>query len=588
MAETSGQAARPFAPALDVARLQLQARPWLRGAVPAAAMALLALLAGLYYVRAPGVVRFVFDDSYISLTFARNLAAHGKLTFDGHNWSTGATSLLHVSALALLIKAGFDPFKASVYFGVLSHVLLALGVFWLGWAVFRSLVAATAAAGIIALTNYAAFDAGNGMETTLFMALVAASLAAVLTLTTPRGRLAAGALIGLAILTRPEGVFLIPAAALYMLATRDPEATWRATAFDIGRAVVPGIAVLAILSAFSLAVTGKLTPGTGTVKLQFFQDDTLALKRKLQIAGDFMGLFWGPMFPTLLIGLLAPRRRELLLLAFFWVPTVVFYIWFFPGGLSHYFYRYQHPVLPLLAVLAGGGVAALFDWVARNDVLGQRFFQRTARSVPPGLRDRGPNDQAAAPPTSRAMRTAAASVPPGLGDRGPNDRAARPGSHAVLNDLMVKALAVVALVVLLVPLWEEFQNWRILYRDASFETLVDLESMARDLNTIVQPDQTLATHDIGAVGYFADYHVLDLVGLVNPDVVKFHDGRHVSDYINAVRPDYLLIFPSWDADFLHIYPGDHPEQFELVKVYPGRNIRPDPYLLYRIKYPVTP
>jgi hypothetical protein len=546
MAESTGGAAPPIASAFGIARPRFEARPWLAATLPAAVAAVLALVAAVYYVRAPGVMRFVFDDSYISLTFARNLAEHGKLTFDGHSWSTGATSILHVSLLAVLLKIGIDPFKASIYLGVASHVLLALCVYWLGWAIFRSLVAATSGAVIIAFTNYAAFDAGNGMETTLFMALVAASLAAVLSLPSARGRLVAGVLIALSILTRPEGMFLIPAAAAYIFVTRPEPPDWRSLAFDTARLVLPGLLVLVLLSAFSLAVTGKLTPGTGTVKLQFFQDDTLALKRKLQVAGDFMGLFWGPMLPTLLIALFAPRKRELLLLAFFWVPMVAFYIWFFPGGLSHYFYRYQHPVLPLLAVLAGGGVAALYGYVSRSDVLVKSAWRRRR------------------------------------GETGGE----KPTANAVVNDILAKVFAVVALVVLLVPLWEEFQNWRILYRDASFETLVDLESMARDLNTIVQPDQTLATHDIGAVGYFADYHVLDLVGLVNPDVVKFHDGRHVSDYIDAVRPDYLLIFPSWDADFLHIYPGDHPDKYELVKVYPGRNIRPDPYLLYRIKYPV--
>jgi hypothetical protein len=284
---------------------------------------------------------------------------------------------------------------------------------------------------------------------------------------------------------------------------------------------LPGVAVLALLSLFALAVTGELTPGTGTAKLAFFRDNTLALSRKLQLTGDFMGLFWGPLFPTLLIALAAPRRREAMVLALFWVPLIAFYALMFPGGLSHYFYRYQHPVLPLLAVMAGGGVAYL-------------------------------------------------------------------AGEALRRGLAVKAIALAAILVLVVPLWEHFQTWRILYRDASFETLVDLESMARDLNTIVKPHETLATHDIGAVGYFADFKVLDLVGLVNPDVVPYHEERRVALYLNVARPDYLLVFPSWDFEFLHVYPGQHPDRFELVKAYPGRNIRPDPYLLYRIRYPAAP
>ncbi len=521
MAEQSGHVAFPSVPALNLARVQLEARPWLRATLPALATALVALVAALDYVRAPGVVFFVFDDSYISLTFARNLAEHGKLSFDGHTWSTGATSILHVSMLASLIKLGINPIHASIYLGVVCHVLLALAVYWLAWAVFRSLVAATAASFIIAMTNYALFDAGNGMETSLFMAVLAAALAAILVAKTPRGLLAAGGLIAVAILTRPEGVFLLPAACLYLALRRQEGSGWRPLAFDCLRVVLPGLVLLALLSLFSLAVTGKLTPGTGTAKLQFFQDDSLALKRKLQVTGDFMGLFLGPLFPTLLIAFFAARRREMVLLALFWVPMIVFYAWFFPGGLSHYFYRYQHPVLPLIAVMAGGGVATLLHEAAKRDVL-------------------------------------------------------------------AKVLVAGMLLVLLVPLWEEFQNWRILYRDASYETLADLDSMARDLNTIVRPDQTLATHDIGAVGYYANFKVLDLVGLVNPDVIKFHNGRHVTEYIDATRPDYLLIFPSWDVDLLHIFPGEHPDRYELVKTYPGRNIRPDPYLLYKITYPVAP
>jgi len=521
MAETSERRGVPFLPAFDLVRLGLAERPWLKAALPATAAAMVALAAALYYVRSPGVLSPVFDDSFISLLFARNLAEHGKLSFDGHTWSTGATSILHVSLLAVPLRLGVNPFDATIGFGVVCHVGLALATFWLGWAIFRSLVAATVAAILISLTNYAAFDAGNGMETSLFMALLAASMAATLTARTRRGRLGAGCLIALAILARPEGALMLPAAAAYLALGRDPRREWRALLRELLPVVAPGVIVLAGLSLFALAVTGELTPGTATAKLRFFQDDTLALKRKLQIAGDFMGLFFGPLFPLILAAFFAPRRREALLMALFWVPMVAFYVWFFPGGLSHYFYRYQHPVLPLLAVMAGGGLAWLAD---------------------------------------QAMR----------------------------RDIAVKALALAAFVVLAVPVWEHFQTWRILYRDASFETLVDLEAMARDLNTIVRPDQTLATHDIGAVGYYANYKVLDLVGLVNPEVVKFHSGRHVSEYIDAVRPDYLLVFPSWDADLLHIFPGDHPDRYELVKVYPGRNIRPDPYLLYRVKYPLAP
>ena len=96
----------------------------------------------------------------------------------------------------------------------------------------------------------------------------------------------------------------------------------------------------------------------------------------------------------------------------------------------------------------------------------------------------------------------------------------------------------------------------------------------------------LAIHDIGVVTYYGDYQVLDLVGLVNPEVVQYHKERTLSEYVNQVRPDYLLMFPDWDWQFLHLYPGDHPGQYELLKGYkPKGRLRGQEYLLYRIRYP---
>jgi arabinofuranosyltransferase len=492
-------------------------RTWL----PPLIVAAVATAAALHYVRAMGWLRPVFDDSYISLTFARNLAEHGKLTFDGQHWSTGATSLVHVASVAVLIRIGVEPFSALIGFGVFCHVLLALAVYWLALVTFRSRVAAFSAGVLISVLNYAAYDAGNGMETTLFMALVAAAMAAVIGLEGRRGRATGGVLIALAVLTRPEGVLLIPSAAIYLAVNRTSRVTKRQLVGEVLILSAPAVFGLAAQSLYALAVTGTLSPGTATVKLRFFHEYDEPLAMKLNTAADFIGLFAGPIVVPLAFAALAARRRESLLFGLFLGPLYATYVLLLPGGLSHYFYRYQHPVLPIVAVLAAGSVAYLVEEAGRKD-------------------------------------------------------------------LAVKALAAVALVVLVVPVATYYQYWHRLYRDSAFETFVDLEGMAQDLNTIVRPDQVLATHDIGAAGYFAKYRVLDLVGLVNPEVVRFHAGRRIDRYIQVARPDYLLIFPDWDYEYLHLHPGDHPEMYELVKVYPGRNIRPQPYLLYRVHYDVAP
>lgn len=137
----------------------------------------LAAVAGLSYLNAPAELRPPFDDSYISLVFARNLAEHGILTLDSVNWSTGATSPLHVAILALIINQGGDPIQAGLWAGIGAHVALSLSVYLLTWSIFRSRLGAFLAGACIAFIHYTAFDAVNGLETSLFMALVSASIA---------------------------------------------------------------------------------------------------------------------------------------------------------------------------------------------------------------------------------------------------------------------------------------------------------------------------------------------------------------------------------------------------------------------------
>jgi hypothetical protein len=60
------------------------------------------------------------------------------------------------------------------------------------------------------------------------------------------------------------------------------------------------------------------------------------------------------------------------------------------------------------------------------------------------------------------------------------------------------------------------------------------------------PDALIAAHDIGALGYF-DYHdLVDLAGLVSPDVIPFiRDEPQLAKYLNQRNADYLIAFPEF-------------------------------------------
>jgi len=473
----------------------------------------LGLIAAFVTARVNHFVNPAFDDSYITLTFARNLADHGMLSFDGHTWSTGATSPLHVMILAAVLKAGGAPLFSSVAVGFASHVLLCMSVWWLTLAIFHNRLAAILGALAMAWIPYATFDVVNGLETGLFMALVTATVASYLSWRGRKGRIATGWLLALGILCRPEGAFLVPALVLYRWIERKKGEPMREYIKDVLSMGLPACVGLGIVSGYSFIVNGSLS-GTATVKMQFFQENKFPLREKIAIAGDNISIFLGPVL-TLCALALIPRRRELALVLLFWAPILVLYTLLFPGSLFHYFYRYQHPILPFIAVFAAGGAYQLLAIASQRDIL-------------------------------------------------------------------VKLMVGVASFIVIVPLWQHYDRWRDLTGGSMAEQRYDLSAMAQELNTLVLPSQTLATHDIGTVGYYAKYKVMDLVGLVNPDIVPYHDGRRVPEYLAKNEPDFILIFPGWDYDYLHIDPNHYKDKYQYVAEFKGGPIRKYSYFLWRV------
>jgi hypothetical protein len=61
------------------------------------------------------------------------------------------------------------------------------------------------------------------------------------------------------------------------------------------------------------------------------------------------------------------------------------------------------------------------------------------------------------------------------------------------------------------------------------------------------PDTLVALNDLGALTYFGDRRVLDLVGLATPEVLPFRragsDG--VLRFVRSRCPEYLVVFPEW-------------------------------------------
>jgi hypothetical protein len=59
-------------------------------------------------------------------------------------------------------------------------------------------------------------------------------------------------------------------------------------------------------------------------------------------------------------------------------------------------------------------------------------------------------------------------------------------------------------------------------------------------------DTTVASHDIGALGYFSGRQLVDLAGLVSPEVIPFiRDEDALAQYLIEKDVEFLMTFPSW-------------------------------------------
>jgi hypothetical protein len=74
----------------------------------------------------------------------------------------------------------------------------------------------------------------------------------------------------------------------------------------------------------------------------------------------------------------------------------------------------------------------------------------------------------------------------------------------------------------------------------------EMVAIAHWLEANVSPDSLIAVHDIGAIGYYTPRPVLDLAGLVTPEVIPFiTDEERLIEFMQAHGADYVVFFPDW-------------------------------------------
>ena len=445
------------------------------------------------YVVASGGAGFPLDDAWIHQVYARNLAQRGEWAFTPGQPSAGSTSPLWTVMIALGYALGL-PYRAwALVLGALC--LAATGM--LGARVAERLFPGVRRVGVltglcIALEWHLVWAAASGMETALFGALSMGVVALALAPVSQEGRGFRGAawrgatlgLVGAALTaTRPEGALLVALAALAAFAAR-----WGR--LDAGLRWVGGVAAgwlvgIAPAAWLNLSLSGSVLPNTSAAKQAEYAIllQWPYLQRLLDVTRQLLAGAAAALLPGL-VWAAATRVRE--------------------SGQG----------FGLRALLpAAWALALLMLYAARLPVTYQH-----GRYVIPAL-----------PPL----------IVTGVGG---TLLLLAAGRRALWGRVLSRSLALAAAGVLAV-FWGV--GLRLYATDvAIIET--EMVAAARYLAESIPPDALLAVHDIGAVGFFAPRPILDLAGLVSPEVIPIiHDEAALLALMEARGAAYLMTFPGW-------------------------------------------
>ncbi|MEO6772935.1 MAG: hypothetical protein ABI467_07915 [Kofleriaceae bacterium] len=488
-------------------------RATLRRYAPAIGIAALALVIAwgfaamtLHFTRPMGLP---LDDSYIYLTYAKQFGRGQPFTyFPGGGYSAGSTSVLWPMVLAPFWTLGARGHALVwVSFGMCGALfaLVGLGCYRFVAKLAGSEVTGVVAAVLVLVIGPFAWSALAGMEVAFASALLVATLLLLARQPAegpPGWKLAV--VLAATSLSRPEATLIVGAIIAACAVQRLRRHAWR----DAARWVVPLAAPLAWVIA-NRVLAGQLFPNTGVVKSHFYLpgfDLTYWRETVPAQAGQMLkALFWSPGSP-----LVWPR---LVALAFV-IGAVRIVLWA---------RREQRWLVAIVAIAAP--LALMFAVVGTSGVGGWSFqnLRYVATAFPLVM-----------------LVCAVALAPPRALDRPLHRRAWAAGSGVVAVAFAASA-------------WSGLRDNMLLFAQGAMDTNSQVVTIGHFIHDKL-PGASILFHDAGAIAYYGDSRVYDMLGLVtdhqaevanNGPGARFEFLEHLADLPAGQRPTHFAYYPGW-------------------------------------------
>lgn len=476
-----------------------------------------------------GYLGFPLDDSWIHAQFARNLVAGYGFSYNPGEPMSGSTSILWT----LLVAFGYLFYMNPIYPTLVIAIILHFAAGWMTY-LLAQLISGNKWVGVAAgitcvLTPRLVAGAVMGLEVPLYVFLTAASLYLYLKfrLYDDHRQYYATAVMALAALSRPELLCLFPLAVFDRLLT---SAIWqkeqRGFVTYLRQLPIHLLIYAVILSPaviFNIKAAGSPFPNTFAAKV-FTNVFTYIKGGKLGLAAIL--LFEGvAQFVTDAFSLCV---RDAWPVAIALLPGIYFVTRQAITGTG----PTRSFILPLVLIGIPAATALFSPLGIAYHQISLHWGRYSAYLVPPFL----------------AMGFYGIYLLCYLRD--PNNE-----TKTSLNDRRFSTCFLVIFCVFLGGTLYKGQATELRMYVRSVRCINDMQvTLGEWVFHNVPEDAVVATNDIGAIAYFGHRKILDVEGLVNPEILSYRRNsfakygnveKGVLDYLKMTKPDYLIIFPSW-------------------------------------------
>ena len=461
------------------------------------AIAIISFALSFYYLNFAksqnGGFGFPLDDPWIHLTFAKNLVDYHSFSYFKNEMATaGSSSPIYT----ILLAAGFiisnNEMVISYVFGIAFLILSGFAFYRLSSYEFgKENFYALIFTGIFILDKWMNFISVSGMETTMFIFIIIGAAYFY----RQRKVVPFAVFLGLIMWGRPDGLTFIGALALdYLLARYFAKTDKSITLFNKNELIKIGIisgAILILYFIMNLVLSGSIMPNTYTAKIMYYSAKSKEFFLKVEVwqyftAGPYGIIMAGFIFSVLKMFYDLFRKKYNRNILYIAFAFALVFVYWYQMPYAHRFGRYMMPIIPFFILVSAIG----FRDIAK--LLGGYFKNR---------------------------------------------------------NFTVGLYLIVSAIILLYTFQQYNENKTEYATECKYISDRQVAAAMWIKNNTKEGD-IIATHDVGAIGFYCGRKIVDVAGLVTPELItKINDDNYsefLSDYLKKANVTYIVFLNEWN------------------------------------------